>query len=74
VLNGSMPIVVGGLPDRYKMPPFRNVLDDAALADLLRFVRQNWGNAASPVRPSQVATLRAETDFVRDEAQLLRMQ
>jgi mono/diheme cytochrome c family protein len=74
VLNGSMPIVVGGLPDRYKMPPFRNVLDDAALADLLQFVRHRWGNAASPVRPSQVATLRAETDFVRDEAQLLRMQ
>ncbi len=74
VLNGSMPIVVDGLPDRYKMPPFRNVLDDAALADLLRFVRQSWGNAASPVPRSQIATLRAETDFVRDQAQLLRMQ
>jgi mono/diheme cytochrome c family protein len=74
VLNGSMPIVVDGLPDRYKMPPFRNVLDDAALADLLRVVRQSWGNAASPVPRSQIATLRAETDFVRDQAQLLRMQ
>jgi mono/diheme cytochrome c family protein len=74
VLNGSMPIVLGGLPDRYKMPPFRNVLDDGTLTDLLNFVRRSWGNAAGPVKRSQIATLRAETDFVRDQAQLLRMQ
>jgi len=72
-LNGSMPIVVDGLPDRYKMPPFRHVLDDAALADVLTYVRRTGGNLAAAVPRSQVAKLRAETDFVPDEAQLLRM-
>ena len=73
-LNGSMPIVIGGLPDRYKMPPFRNVMDDRELAALLNYMRCSWGNEASLVRHDQIAKIRSATEYVRDQAQLLQMQ
>jgi mono/diheme cytochrome c family protein len=74
VLNGSLPIVVSGTPDIYKMPQFRRVYDDKDIADIVSFMRSAWGNDAPPVSASDVASLRKSTDFVRYKSQILQMQ
>ncbi|WP_390888976.1 PVC-type heme-binding CxxCH protein [Rhodopirellula halodulae] len=43
------------------MTAFRDLLDDRELADLLTFVRNTWGNKASPIDAKLVAKVRAET-------------
>lgn len=73
VLNGSLPIVVGAVPDSYKMPQFRRVYDDQGIADVVSFIRGSWGNEAAPVKPGDVAAVRDSTDFVKYKSQLLRM-
>ena len=41
------------------MPPFYQ-LSDQDLADVLTYIRQEYGNKASAIQPSQVAALRRE--------------
>lgn len=38
----------------YGMPPFGHVLSHRELADLMTFIRQSWGNQASPVSELEV--------------------
>lgn len=40
------------------MPAFARHLDDAQIADVLTFLRNSWGNAASPVSETDVAAMR----------------
>jgi mono/diheme cytochrome c family protein len=57
------------------MIAFRDQLDDHQLADVVSFVRANWGNKAAMVSPSQVGKIRDKTDPVRYyEIDLLRMR
>lgn len=42
------------------MQPWDNTLNDQKIADVLTYIRQEWGNKASPVSPEQVAALRKE--------------
>jgi hypothetical protein len=35
-------------------------LTDAKIADVLTFIRQEWGNKGGPVSPEQIAALRKE--------------
>ncbi len=74
VLNGSMRLVVGGVPDGYRMPPFRAVLNDQGVADVVSFVRNGWGNKAPVVTAAQVAKVRGATDFATDKVIVLRMK
>lgn len=74
VLNGSMRLVVGGMPDGYRMPPFRSLLSDAQVADVVSFVRSSWGNDAPPVTPQNVAEVRKATDFASDKVIVLKMK
>lgn len=60
------PITVKGQTYQLDMPPL-NVLDDEQIAALLTYIRREWGHTASPVEPTTVAKIRAETEQ-RDEA------
>jgi mono/diheme cytochrome c family protein len=40
------------------MPAFAWVLDDDAVAAVLTYIRNNWGNAAPPVSASDAAKAR----------------
>ena len=55
------PITVKGQPFSAAMLPWRDNLKDDEIAQVLTFVRNNWGNEAPPVSPEQVAAIRKET-------------
>ena len=42
------------------MQPWDKLLNDAKIADVLTFIRQEWGNTGGPVMPESVAALRKE--------------
>lgn len=74
VLNGSARIVVGGMPDSYRMPPFRGLLNDVQVAELINFIRSGWGNTAPPVTTAEVAEIRANTRPASDRVDILKMK
>ena len=45
-------------PKPQEMPGFAEKFSDSQIADVLSFIRNNWGNKASPVTTRQVSTLR----------------
>lgn len=64
VLNGLHgPIKVSGYDFNNTMVPWRDQLNDEAIAEVLTYVRGNrqWGNTASPVTPAQVKAIRQAT-------------
>ncbi len=42
------------------MQPWEKTLTDAKIADVLTYIRQEWGNTAPPVAPEGIAALRKE--------------
>ena len=42
------------------MQPWEKTLNDAKIADVLTYIRQEWGNAAGPVAPEGIGALRKE--------------
>ncbi len=74
VLNGSIPLVAEGAPDAYRMPQFRQQLSDQEIADVITFIRNQWGNQASAVAAPQVAKLRKTTDPTSDQVIILKMR
>ena len=62
VLDGfAGPVTVMGQPFNGIMVPWRPVLKDDDIAAVLTYVRQEWGNKASPVTQEQVKALREKT-------------
>lgn len=62
-LNGLMgPIEVAGkkYPGQVPMTPFGGLLNDEEIASVLTYVRNSFGNKASPIRPGQVKKVREE--------------
>lgn len=55
------PILVKGEPYNNAMPPWKQ-LSDEQISSILTYIRQEWGNAAPPITPEFVASLRTETD------------
>jgi alcohol dehydrogenase (quinone), cytochrome c subunit len=74
MLNGSIPLIANGMPDAYRMPQFRQELSDQDIADVITFIRNGWGNGATPVTATQVAKLRKTTDPTSDRVIILRMR
>jgi mono/diheme cytochrome c family protein len=74
MLNGAGRIVVHGVPDSYRMTPFRVLLSDEQIAAIATFVRSSWGNNGSAVTPSAVRTLRDATDPSSDHVIVLRLR
>lgn len=60
VMNGlAGPITVsGGQYGAGAMPTFKDAFTDEQIAAVLTYVRQEWGNKASPVKPEQVKAIR----------------
>ncbi|HEY4540798.1 MAG TPA: c-type cytochrome [Noviherbaspirillum sp.] len=58
VLHGGYPPSTEGNPYPFGMPPFGNLLSDEDAAAVLSYVRNAWGNQASPVTGDQVNRLR----------------
>lgn len=74
MLNGAGRIVVNGVPDSYRMTPFRELLSDEEIADIATFIRSSWGNGAGAVRALQVHDLRGATDPSSDHVIVLRLR
>jgi alcohol dehydrogenase (quinone), cytochrome c subunit len=74
MLNGAGRIVVNGVPDSYRMTPFRVLLSDEEIADIATFVRSSWGNAAASVGVTQVHELRDATDPSSDHVIVLKVR
>ena len=74
VLNASIPLAAKGAPDSYRMPQFRQQLSDQDIADVITFIRNQWGNQASAVTARQVAALRKTTDPTSDQVIILKMR
>jgi mono/diheme cytochrome c family protein len=62
VLKGLQgPVTVKGMKfGSAVMQPWDKTLNDQKIADVLTYVRSEWGNNASPVAPEQIAALRKE--------------
>jgi len=73
-LNGSGRIVANGMPDAYRMPPFRNQMSDKEIAEVLTFVRTAWGNQGGAVTQDAVKDLRKRTDPASSEVIILQMR
>jgi mono/diheme cytochrome c family protein len=61
VLNGLQgPITANGVKFESPavMPPQKDVLDDTAIAEILTYVRNEWGNSAPPVQAADVKAVR----------------
>jgi mono/diheme cytochrome c family protein len=74
VLNGAGRIVAHGVPDSYRMTPFRVLLSDQEIADVASFVRGSWGNTSAPVSAATVHALRVATDPTSDQVIVLRLR
>jgi mono/diheme cytochrome c family protein len=74
VLNGSNPLVVKGRPDAYRMPQFREQLNDQQIADVITFIRKSWGNHADGVSANEVGELRRRSDPSSDRVVVLKMR
>lgn len=61
ILNGAEVPSTETRPSRLRMPGFRDRLSDDEVAELATFVRQAWGNDASPIAASAVSEVRAKT-------------
>ena len=66
--------MVGGVPDSYRMTPFRVLLSDQEIADVATFVRSSWGNNGPAVAASEVRDLRGATDPTSDHVIVLRLR
>lgn len=59
VLQGSRAVSTPGKPTAPAMPAFGWRLNDAQVAAVLTYIRNNWGNAASPVAAGTIASHRS---------------
>jgi mono/diheme cytochrome c family protein len=59
VLHGTRSVSTAGAPTAPAMPAFDWRLEDAQVAAVLTYIRNNWGNAAGPVPAGAVASQRA---------------
>ncbi|WP_425930227.1 c-type cytochrome [Pseudomonas sp. NyZ201] len=73
-LNGAQRVVAAGVPDAYRMPAFREQLSDREIAEVLSFVRTQWGNRGGAVEVKDVGALRERTDPASASPIVLRMR
>ncbi|MEN9674985.1 MAG: hypothetical protein RIS76_881 [Verrucomicrobiota bacterium] len=69
-------LVVKGVTWNLAMPAFAEALKDEQIADLLTYIRHEWGHSAPPVKPETVKAVREATRDREDswtEAELLKV-
>lgn len=59
VLLGGFPPATAGNPQPYSMPPYAPTLSDDEVAAVVNYIRQSWGNMATPVQAVDVKKYRA---------------
>ena len=74
VLNGSARIVADGVPDTYRMPPYRKQLSDQETADVLNYIRSSWGNGGAQTTAKAVGEMRQHTDPASSNVIILQMR
>ena len=74
VLNGSARIVADGVPDAYRMPPYRKQLSDQETADVLNYIRSSWGNGGAQTTAKAVGEMRQHTDPASSNVIILQMR
>ncbi|SIT40789.1 Gluconate 2-dehydrogenase cytochrome c subunit [Paraburkholderia piptadeniae] len=74
ILNGAQRVVRKGMPDTYRMAPFRLQLNDQQIADVATWIRQAWGNQAGAVTRADVGKLRASTNMSTEQVVILKMR
>jgi mono/diheme cytochrome c family protein len=74
LLNGAGRMVTDGVPDSYRMTPFRVLLRDDQIADIATFIRTSWGNNAPAVTAADVKKMRDSTDPTSDHVVVLQMR
>ena len=60
-LQGPLEVLGKEYPGQVPMTPFGGLLDDEELAAVLTYVRNSFGNQASPISPELVGKVRNET-------------
>ncbi|VVE39746.1 c-type cytochrome [Pandoraea commovens] len=58
VLGDAAKVVETVIGGRGGMPTFNSSLNDKQIADVVTFIRAEWGNNAAPVTTEQVASIR----------------
>lgn len=74
LLNGAGRMVVAGVPDSYRMTPFRVLMRDDEIASVATYIRASWGNDAPAVTAAEVKALREHTDPSSDHVIVLQMR
>ncbi|WP_312838831.1 c-type cytochrome [Pantoea piersonii] len=74
VLNGSARIIADGVPDAYRMPPYRKQLSDQETADVLNYIRSSWGNGGAQTTAKAVGEMRQHTDPASSNVIILQMR
>ena len=59
MLVGARAVATHDKPTGAGMPSFEWKMDDRQIAETLNYIRNTWGNAATPVKPEDVAQMRA---------------
>jgi mono/diheme cytochrome c family protein len=65
ILAGTRIGISDKRPSALSMPSFAWKLTDAEIADVATFIRNSWGNEASPVSPNTVTAMRKRLDLDR---------
>jgi mono/diheme cytochrome c family protein len=60
ILQGARAATTDARPTPFTMPAYAWKLDDNEVAAVATYVRNAWGNVASPVKPAQVRVLRGK--------------
>lgn len=66
VLTGNTLPGVQGAPSSITMPAFGWRLNDQQVADVVNFIRTNWGNKAPEITAKDVAKVREDKDIIPD--------
>jgi mono/diheme cytochrome c family protein len=61
VLRGARSVGTAAQPTAPGMPSYGSQLDDAQIAAVLTYMRNNWGPAAAPIAAGDVAHVRSDT-------------
>ncbi|WP_027582213.1 cytochrome c [Bradyrhizobium sp. Ai1a-2] len=61
VLRGARSVATAREPTSPGMPSYSWQLDDTQVADVLNYIRNSWGGAASPVEAKDVSHVRSDT-------------
>jgi mono/diheme cytochrome c family protein len=60
ILDGAQTVTTPRAPNGGSMPDYAKQLSDEQIAAVANYIRNSWGNAATPVTPAQVAKARKQ--------------